>query len=130
MASEITMSGGLSYEDADNVTQDFQIANVVKSVSTLGAVRIPQTAPITSAAALNMGGITAPGYVLIQNKDPTNYVDVLTGTGGVLFARLDPDTLANGTGGFCLLKLSSGAQAPFVLANTAPCVVDALICHA
>jgi hypothetical protein len=64
--------------------------------------------------------VTAPGWVLVVNRDLTNFVSVKTGTGGVIFAKLLPRE-------FCLLRLGSGAQAPWVIADTAPCKIEAFV---
>ncbi len=70
------------------------------------------------------GAIAAPGYVIMINLDPTNYVSLRIATGGTEAARLDA------AGGFAMLKLGTGAQAPFLVANTANCRVSFLLCSA
>lgn len=76
----------------------------------------------TSEEAVTLGDFTSVGAFALINLDVTNYVDVKVATGGAIFARLKPDTLGDGTGGYIMLDtLGSGAQAPFVIANTAAC---------
>lgn len=65
----------------------------------------------TSEEPLVLGDVAAPGWCIIINRGLTHFVSVKTGTGGVIFAKLLP-------GEFCLLRLGSGAQAPYVIADT------------
>lgn len=86
-----------------------------------------QTIP-TSEAALNLGGITNVGAFAIRNLDETNYVEVKVGTAGAIFARLEPDANGDGKGGFiCGTRLGSGAQVPYLIANTDPVKVAVLL---
>lgn len=74
----------------------------------------------TSEEALPLDEATSPGWCLIINRDLTNYVELKTGTSGTIFAKLKP-------GEFAFLRLGSGAQAPYAIANTAACQVAGLI---
>lgn len=73
----------------------------------------------TSAAAIPLGGIV-PGYAQITNLDVTNYIDILTGTGGVAFARLLPGETA-------LFRFNPAITAPFWQAYTATVRANILI---
>ena len=127
MANEITIAANMAYADGVNSVGNLATPPaVLKTVANKGFTRVEALAP-TTAAAIPLGSISAPGYVLLINRDPTNYVQILTGTGGVIFARLDADVNANGQGGMALLKLDSGAQAPFWKANVAAALVDVFI---
>lgn len=127
MANEITVSAGIGYDDG-KVEKVFSVTDVVKSIS--GSVKkVTETVQEigTSEEAIIMGDISAPGYALFQNLDDTNFIDLKVATGGAIFARLDPDTNDEGKGGFALLKLGSGAQAPFAIADTAACRLKVFI---
>lgn len=75
----------------------------------------------TSETALKLGDTTAPGYILVKNTDPTNYIDLKVAASGAIFARLDAG------GGCCLVKLGSGAQVPVLIASTAACLIDCFL---
>lgn len=75
----------------------------------------------TSEEAIVLGENTSPGWAFFINRDSTNYVELRVATGGAKFTKLKP-------GEFCLLRLGSGAQAPFAIADTAACVLEYLIC--
>lgn len=122
MANEITINGSIAYSDSEDTDLGpLSIVDLLKTASTKKAAWLKQNIG-TSEAALNLAGITAPGYVIIVNRDTTNYVDVKVATSGAIFARLDPNN------GFCIVKLGSGSQAPYLIANTAACQVEYLLC--
>lgn len=127
MADEISINATLAYEDSEGTTVSLDVADAQFNVSTKKTLRLKQAIPITEVA-INLGGISAPGYAFFINRDTTNYIELKTGTGGDVFARLDPDTDGNGKGGVAMLKLGADAQAPFAIANTSPCQLDVLIC--
>lgn len=126
MANELTMSGSISYEDSEGASQELSIADVIKSVTTKRYVKLKQNVGITEEA-VNLGDITAPGYAIFINRDETNFINLKVATSGAIFARLDADTDGNGTGGFAILKLGSGAQAPYAIADTAACQMEIFI---
>jgi hypothetical protein len=70
---------------------------------------------------IGLGWIGTLGWVMLVNRDPTNYVEVKTATSGTIFARLEP------AGGFCLFKCGSGVTAPYAIANTAACVIEKFV---
>jgi hypothetical protein len=66
----------------------------------------------TTAEAINLGTVAAPRWAVFINRDATNYVEIFTSNGGVIFCKL----LA---GEGCLIPLGSGVTAPYARANTA-----------
>lgn len=120
MANEITLSGNLSYSDANGAKQELGVESLLQSVTTKITYRGQQSIA-TSETTLELGKVSSVGYVIIINRDDTNYVEVKTGASGTIFAKLPP-------GGFCILYLGSGVTAPVAIANTAACVIDALVC--
>lgn len=128
MASEVTISASLTFDD---LISDPDLVSLSELVVTLGSakyIKHTQTIGITEEAIV-LGEITAPGWSIFKNMDPTNYVDIKVATAGAIFARLDAATSAATKGGIALLKLGSGAQAPFAIANSAPCKIVYLICY-
>lgn len=126
MANEITANLSLSYEDSENTAASLALVDVLKSVATKRITRTKQNVG-TAEEAISLGDVTAPGYALFVNRDATNYIELKVGTGGAIFAKLDPDTNSDGKGGFAFLKLGSGAQVPYAIANTAACQLDVFI---
>lgn len=122
MANEITISVSLAYED-DLKEESISIEDIIKSSSAQKFIRHTQTIAITEEAIV-LGEITSPTYCLFRNLDPTNFVELRVATSGAKFARLDPDTNSDGKGGIALLRLGSGAQVPYAIADTAPCEIE------
>jgi hypothetical protein len=119
MSREATINLQLQYSDSDGTSDSLQLANGSYSVTTKVIAHIKATAP-TTAAAMNLGSVAALGLVLIINRDPTNFVTLLTGNGGAVFNKILPGL---GT----LFYFGSGVTAPFIKADTAPCLVDYLL---
>ena len=77
----------------------------------------------TAEEALELGqDIGTPGYCLLINLDPTNFVSIRRATGEGNCIRLDAG------GGFALFKLA--ATAPFAIADTGACRVKCLLLEA
>lgn len=129
MANELTMSLSMSYEDSEGTSESLSLANIIKSVSSKIIAHHKQNIG-TSEEAVNLGPVSAPGYAILVNRDETNYIELKVATSGAIFAKLDPDTAGDGTGGFAFLKLGSGAQAPFAIANTAACQLEVFLISA
>ena len=119
MANTATITASLSYTDASGSEELAQTA-LAATLTNAGFTRNRQSIP-TSEAAINLAGLSGPGYALIINRDATNYVELKVATGGAIFAKLDAN------GGVALVKLGSGAQAPFAIANSATCIIDVFI---
>ncbi len=96
-----------------------QVVDLFVSPSSLKPVKLIQSIGITEEAiTLPEGG--APGYAAFINRDDTNFINIKVGTAGAIFAKLLP-------GEFAVLRLGSGAQAPFAIADTAACRMAILI---
>ncbi len=119
MSREVTVNMTLAYSDAAGTADSLQLANASYSVTSQVIAHIKAVAP-TTAAALTLGGVTSLGWILIINRDPTNFVTLLTATGGTVFAKLWP-------GQGALFFFGSGVTAPFIKADTATCPVDYLL---
>ena len=116
MADEIRLNATLQYEDTDLAEINLQMSDLLADVATLKYVEVKQSVG-TSEEALVLGEITSPGWLFAINRDTTNYIELRVATGGAKFAKLLP-------GEFCLLRLGSGATAPFAIANTAACMLQ------
>lgn len=126
MANEVESTVSVAYDDGLSSALAEVAARVLTSTGKRWS-RVVQTVGITEEA-LNMGDITNPGVILLRNLDPTNFVNVKVATGGAIFAKLLPDTTADGKGGFILIeRMGSGALAPYVIADTAACKVDVFV---
>lgn len=120
MSYTYTVSSSVQYNDPNGgVIDRLDVANVVVTPSSQGPSPLHQSQQIpTSWAALNLAGISPAGFLQVVNRDPTNYVSVALGAGGVEVARLLP-------GGPPLqLYLGSGFQTPYLMSNTASCWVE------
>jgi hypothetical protein len=74
----------------------------------------------TSELVIPLGPVTAPGWAIFVNRDATNFINLKVATGGAIFAKLLPGECA-------LLRLGSGAQAPYAIADTATCEMEVMI---
>ena len=130
MANELTLSASISGA-FNNVTVSKALSNVIKSIA--ASVKLVQQAIQNignSEEAIDMGTLSTPGWALFINLDQTNSIDLKVATGGAIFARLDPDSAGDGTGGFALLKLGSGATAPYAVTTSGTCDMYYLIFEA
>lgn len=130
MANELTLSASLS-GTLNGKTVSKSVSNVIKDIaaSTKKVTRLQQAVG-NSEEAVVLGDLTTPGYALFQNLDATNSIDLKVATGGAIFARLDPDSDGDGTGGFAFLKLGSGATAPYAVTTSGTCLMEILIFEA
>lgn len=118
MANEFTISGTIEYEDSEMDEPEIaQVLDLRVSIATKLFTHIKQSVGITEEV-LGLGEASGtPGWLFAVNRDPTNFISIRTGTGGAAFCKLKP-------GEFCLLRLGSGASAPFVIADTSTCVLE------
>lgn len=73
----------------------------------------------TSATAVPLGGVTAPHWAYFKNLDGTNFVKIRSGVSGADLIKL----LAGEVGVVPLLDTA----APYVIADTAACLLEFLI---
>lgn len=120
MANEVTVNGSLAYADSEGSDEILQAGEVMANVSSKKYIKHKQTIGITEEA-IQLGEVTAPGWAYFINRDETNFIHIRASTGGGGFAKLFPGEPCGP------LRLGSGAQAPFAIADTAPCVLEYLI---
>lgn len=113
------------YDDGDTTPLSIVVENIVKNISSKVPMVRTQTIG-TSEEAIGLPDGTV-AYAIFQNLDPTNFINLRVSTGGAIFARLDPDTKSDGKGGVAMLRLGSGATAPFAIADTAECKLRYII---
>ena len=121
MSQEITTNASLEYSDSEGTTMaPLQATNERASVATKKILRTKQSVG-TSEEAVVLGECTSPGKFMLKNLDPTNYIEVKTGTGGVVCGKM----LAGESYG--PVRLGSGMQSPYVIANTASCQMEVAV---
>lgn len=119
MANEITLSAQLAYADSDLADVALALLTYKGSITTKIYHQGKQSVA-TSQAALNLGAVSALGWFLAVNRDPTNFIKILTATAGTIMVKLLP-------GAPCLFYFGSGVTAPFVIADTATCILEYLL---
>lgn len=121
MANELTVSANMNFtKGPTNVS--FNQSGLQFNVTGTKSLMNVQTIG-TSATALNVGDLVSidssgPGWILIQNTDPTNYVTFRAGSTGADLIKLLP-------GEFWMGRLAT--TTPYALANTAAVVVQYLM---
>ena len=118
MANEITLTASLAFakgsvsvslsKSAAQFSVDAGSHKYYSGMQTVG----------TSEEALELGDIATGGYCLLINRDATNYVSVRAGTGAANLIKLKAGEAA-------LFRCE--AAAPYVIANTAACLVEVLL---
>lgn len=119
MADEITVSGSVSYADSESADEVLSIGEKLATVASKKYIKAKQNIGITEEA-ITLGEVTAPGWGIFINRDLTNYINLQVATSGAVFAKLLP-------GEFAILRLGSGAQAPYAIADTGACQMEYLL---
>lgn len=106
-----------------NITVTYKKGNVTFSEVTVAAAEDLTGAGVasgiisatTTAAAIPLGGVTAPGVATFKNLDATNYLEIgFDSSGFVSFSKLLPGEVA-------IIPL---VNAPWVRAHTAACLLQ------
>lgn len=116
MADELTVTTQLEYLDSAGTEFNALIDSFAATAATKKIMHHKQAIG-TSEEAIVLGEVTSPGWALFVNRDDTNFIELRVATGGAKFAKLKP-------GETCLLRLGSGAQAPYAIADTAECLME------
>lgn len=119
MSTPIAVNGNITYSNGAIGGASMSIQNILASIAGSQYVRGSQSIP-TSATGIKLGGIGTAGWVMIVNRDVTNFIQLLTATAGTVFAKLLP-------GEFALLRLDPTVTAPAAKADTASCEVEYLL---
>lgn len=120
MSQELTLNGSMVYDDGDGASVPLDIADHLVTISALRFQCGKQLISHSAEVAINLGSVTAPGWAIFINRDTVNFIELRVGTGGAKFAKLKP-------GEFALLRLGSGAQIPYALADTGDCIMEMLL---
>ncbi|HVK10862.1 MAG TPA: hypothetical protein VM597_18985, partial [Gemmataceae bacterium] len=100
MANEVTTTTTLFYSDSAEQEMTSGTENFQRSVSTKRPVKHTQNIG-TSEEAITLGDGGTIKELYLRNLDATNYVEIKTGTGGVITDKLLP-------GEDCIHRLGSG----------------------
>ncbi len=117
MANELKLSCSLEFTK-NGITDSLSVSDSQFDVSGTKFIHNVQAVAATEEAALDISGLTTPGYMLIKNLDDTNYVEVTGATGEGMCVKLKAGEVA--------LFRHAGA-APFVQANTSTVTVEYLL---
>ena len=117
MADEITITASLAFTKG-GVGSTLADAGLTFDVSGTDYMQGSQQVPITTAVALNIGGLTALGYLYIKNTDSTNFMTIE----GV---QNDTPTVKLKAGEVAMFRLNGNA--PFVVSDTAIVQADYLL---
>jgi hypothetical protein len=119
MADESTVTIAHKYlDDAGVELVNFGVADFVSDCATDTPLHRVQSVA-TTEAALNLAGLTAAGALFIgKNLDETNYLEIRTGTGA------SNDAVKLLAGEACCFRFGSDITAPYVIANTAACLLE------
>lgn len=122
MANELTIGGSLTYAGANAASITVGSSGVAVTVATDvlsgGVLSVSQSAD----TAIPMGGVSTPGYCFFKNLDATNYIKILTASGGTEIIRLKAGESAGP------LRLAPGLTAPYARADTAACRMQYMVC--
>ncbi len=119
LSNEIQINANILYEDSEGTSVPLGVSNLLASVATKKQIATKQSIG-TTEEEINLAEVVSPGWAFFINRDATNYIDLLTNTGGDRFARLQPGECA-------MLPLGPDAQIPFAIAHTAACQLEYLI---
>lgn len=126
MSNELTLGLTARYEDSVGMYGIVQgLEQLILSPATLKLAHTKITAT-TSQIAVALGDISSRGTLILVNRDTTNFVSVKVASSGAIFAKLWPQGSTSGIN-FCIVHLGSGAQSPFVQADTASCEVEVFL---
>lgn len=118
MANELTLSAAMRFTKG-TVDEPFSFGGLTFNVSGTKSIKNRQTVG-TSEEALLIGDVT-PGYVLMINRDSTNFISVRGASGATACVKLLPGEIA---------MFRFAGSAPYVIADTAACVLEYLLVDA
>ena len=120
MADELTITASVTYEDSDGVEE------IVRSLTGLGVtvttkrfVHVKNSIGVTEEA-MTLGEVSTLGYCWIKNLDETNFVEVRVSTGSTKMVKVK-------AGEASLFRFGSGVTAPYIIADTAACLVEYIL---
>lgn len=122
MANTATITASMNFTtpltDADPLAVQDLAETIVNSQYQRGSMSVPTTA---GGTALPLGGLSgALGRYLIVNRDPTNYVELLTAVSGTRICKIPPN-------GPVLGYFTSNITAPAVIAVGGACQIEFIL---
>jgi hypothetical protein len=116
VANELTVSVSARYSKngVQLSTDDFGVAGIQIDVSGTEVARFVQLIGTTEEAIAKPSDIATPGFCVLKNLDPTNYVSIQSASGATACIKLKPGEVA-------LFRFADAATAPYATANTAAC---------
>lgn len=108
------------YEDSEGGSTDMAIVDFLKTISTKRWIKLKMNVAATEEA-IPLGDVGTLGYFFAINRDATNFINIKTGTGGTIIAKLT-------AGAPCLIPFGSGVTAPYAIADTAACQMEYFLC--
>ncbi|MEM6362815.1 MAG: hypothetical protein AAF745_00200 [Planctomycetota bacterium] len=121
MANELTVSSTLKYQKGSRSVSAGK-SGIQLDVAGTDHIRASQIVG-TSEEALDIGGITTPGYCFVRNLDSANFVRIRPATGVSDLIEVPP-------GGIALFKFAGNITAPFVIADTGEVEIEYTIIEA
>lgn len=121
MANEIALSIALSFTKSGRYVDTANMGALGQTLDVSGADFVYKTQNIgTTAEALSIGDITACGWMVVENLDATNYVEISRAT-----FTAGQGTVKVKAGEVQAFRLASNT--PFALANTAAVDISYII---
>lgn len=119
MADEITYSGFLSFSKGGK-SDEFGFGGLLADMSGGNFIHASQTLPNDSAAAINLGGVTTPGYALIKNLSTLYSIAIRMGSGGANVITIPPGEVAGpfkfaSTNPYAVASNAAGAQFEYLI---------------
>jgi hypothetical protein len=120
MANELTTSSALTFQKGKvfasmgkgGVKVDVSGTRFIENVQEIGTIE----------EALMLGDIAAPGYIMVENLDPTNFVELRAASGVADMIKIPAGSVA---GPFMLATAT-----PYAIADTAACKIRYLLIEA
>lgn len=119
MANEITITGSQLRVVKGGVDALINLASLSLDLTGSKAELLTQSVT-TSAVALNLSTLGSAGVIAFKNLDATNYVELMTATGGTVFAKVRP-------GKWAIFEYGDAITAPAAKANTGTCLCQFLL---
>lgn len=120
MASEITFTASLSFNKTSVMSSALARSVTSLTRNMTGNFFIIDTMSVTTAAlAVPLGSVTSPHWAYFMNLDATNYITLMNGAAGAVFARL--------LAGDCAFVPLDPACVPWAKADTAACQMEYMI---
>jgi len=122
MANEITLAITFQFQNGTISAKSLNLAQRNFSVAGSEFMQGSQTIPTTAGGtALNLGNVTNPGFTVIKNLDPTNYIQVMSAVSGDILHKILP-------GMAVAFYFDASHTAPAVIAHTASCQIEYIVC--